>query len=211
MAIVDFRRLICYIYKLLSYACLKVSSFLCRIVLLFKLYCLNIPHGRIHTGGGIMRIRVSRKGKVLLGDNIDFANRWEVGYPLTCYIRVGGNGILRIGSNVGINSSSIFCDNSITIGNNVLIGGGCQIFDTNFHNINYIERRNPDTNGISKTAPIVIEDDVFIGGHCIIQKGVRVGARSIVAAGSVVIKSIPSDELWGGNPAKFIKKINYDV
>lgn len=56
-------------------------------------------------------------------------------------------------------------------------------------------------------APIVIEDDVFIGAHCIISKGVTIGARSIVAAGSVVVKSIPPDEVWGGNPARFIKKV----
>ena len=107
-----------------------------------------------------------------------------------------------------MNSTMIFCDDKIEIGNNVLIGGGTIIFDTNFHNTNYLERRDPKFNGKSKTAPISIGNDVFIGGHCIICKGVNIGPRSMVAAGSVVVNSIPADELWGGNPAKFIKKIN---
>lgn len=59
----------------------------------------------------------------------------------------------------------------------------------------------------AKTAPIVIGDYVFIGARCMILKGVTIGDRSIVAAGSVVTKSIPADELWGGVPAKFIKKL----
>jgi acetyltransferase-like isoleucine patch superfamily enzyme len=48
---------------------------------------------------------------------------------------------------------------------------------------------------------------VFIGARCIILKGVTIGEKSIVAAGSVVTKNIPEGEVWGGNPAKFIKKI----
>ena len=53
--------------------------------------------------------------------------------------------------------------------------------------------------------PVVIEDDVLIGTNCIILKGVTIGARSIIAAGSIVTKSIPADCIAGGNPAKVIK------
>lgn len=74
--------------------------------------------------------------------------------------------------------------------------------------MNYKERRNSELNEIAKTSPVIIEDDVFIGTGVLIGKGVTIGARSIIAAGSVVVKSVPADELWGGNPAKFIKKIN---
>jgi len=90
----------------------------------------------------------------------------------------------------------------------VHIGGGSKIFDNDFHNMDWKARRDPKLNNVSKTSPVVIENDVFIGTSCVICKGVTIGARSIVAAGSVVVKSIPADEMWGGNPAKFIKKIN---
>ena len=52
---------------------------------------------------------------------------------------------------------------------------------------------------------MVIEDDVFVGTSCLILKGVTIGARSVIAAGSVVTHNVPPDEIWGGNPAKFIK------
>lgn len=68
-------------------------------------------------------------------------------------------------------------------------------------------RRSPSTDwGVS--APVVIEDDVFIGMNCIILKGVRIGARSIIAAGSVVTKNIPADCIAAGNPAKVIRLLN---
>ena len=49
---------------------------------------------------------------------------------------------------------------------------------------------------------------MFIGTSCIIGKGVTIGENSVIAAGSVVVKNVPSNEIWGGNPAKFIRKIN---
>jgi acetyltransferase-like isoleucine patch superfamily enzyme len=52
-----------------------------------------------------------------------------------------------------------------------------------------------------------IEDGAFIGTNAIILKGVTVGAESVIAAGAVVAKSIPPGEIWGGNPARFIKKL----
>jgi len=52
----------------------------------------------------------------------------------------------------------------------------------------------------------VIQEGAFVGASSIILKGVTIGKHSIVAAGSVVSKSIPAGEIWGGNPAKFIRK-----
>lgn len=69
------------------------------------------------------------------------------------------------------------------------------------------ERKQLDAAGHIKHASIKIEDDAFIGARSIITKGVTIGARSVVAAGSVVVCDIPSDEIWGGNPAKFIKRL----
>jgi len=111
---------------------------------------------------------------------------------------------LSIGENVGISNSTIYCSSEIEIGNNVLIGGGCKIWDTNFHSLKSIDRKNGDCNVESK--PIKVHDDVFIGGGTIILKGCEVGKNVIIGAGSVVTKSIPQDEIWGGNPAKFIRK-----
>ena len=57
-------------------------------------------------------------------------------------------------------------------------------------------------------APVVIEDNVFIGARCIINKGVRIGEKTMIAAGSVVVKDIPANCIAGGNPCKVIKYID---
>ena len=59
-----------------------------------------------------------------------------------------------------------------------------------------------------KSAPVLIKEGAFIGAHSIILKGVTIGKHSIIGAGSVVTKSIPDGEIWAGNPARFIRKID---
>ena len=58
-----------------------------------------------------------------------------------------------------------------------------------------------------KMANVTIEHDAFIGAGSIILKGVTIGACSVIGAGSVVTKNIPPNEIWAGNPAKFIRKL----
>lgn len=130
--------------------------------------------------------------------------------PLTRNIRsmfhIRQNAQLIIGNNVGISSSCIWANQSIVIGNNVNIGGDSIIMDSDIHSLNYQNRRDSKIDYMnSRKSPIIIEDDVFIGSRCIILKGVHIGARTVVAAGSVVTKSIPHDCIAGGNPCKVIK------
>lgn len=111
-----------------------------------------------------------------------------------------------IGNNVGISNSLLYAMEKIEIQDNVLIGGGCQILDNDFHSLDYDQRILNDNTHISKKA-ITIKEGAFIGASSIILKGVTVGKRSIVGAGSVVSKDIPDFEIWAGNPAVFVKKI----
>ena len=92
---------------------------------------------------------------------------------------------------------------NVTIGNNVLIGSGCLITDTDAHPIDWRERRL--SNNTKAVAPVVIGDDVFIGARSIILKGVHIGNRSVIGAGSVVTKDIPADSIAAGNPAVIVK------
>ena len=119
------------------------------------------------------------------------------------YVEPGAT--LTIGNNVGMSSTRLWIHESARIGNNVKIGGCVLITDTDAHPMDYMARRS--SNEGTKSAPVVIEDDVWIGAHCIILKGVTIGARSIIGAGSVVTKSIPADCVAAGNPCRVIKNL----
>lgn len=146
-------------------------------------------------------------GSFIFGNNL-IINTIGIDIFTNSHIVVCQNAILSIGSNSGITSTAIYCAEKIEIGNYVNIGAGCLVMDTNFHSTNWMIRMDRKRDIINaKTAPVKIDDFVFIGARSIICKGVHIGEKSLVAAGSVVVKDIPAGELWGGNPAKFIKKI----
>ncbi len=113
--------------------------------------------------------------------------------------------------------SRIWSAVGITIGNRVAISYNVSIHDFNAHPLDPkrrhehmkttllagYPRRSPDV----ASSPVVIGDDVWIGFNSIVLKGVAIGDRSIVAAGSVVVDSIPPDVLAAGNPARVVRSI----
>lgn len=135
-----------------------------------------------------------------------FVNR--IGRNLASSLSAAKGAALTIGNGCGISSSCIWARKSIVIGNNVNIGADCLIMDHDAHSLDPQKRHVfADDFACTAAAPICIADDVLIGAKVIVLKGVAIGARSIVGAGSVVTCDIPADEIWAGNPAKFIRKI----
>ncbi|MFD1872262.1 acyltransferase [Hymenobacter bucti] len=156
------------------------------------------------------KIYVENKGSIIIGHTFQANSGVD-------FNTIGGDTILRlitfteeakivIGDNVGISNSTILAWNRIEIGNHVMIGGSVKIWDTNFHSLNPLIRTSGIDNDV-KTAPIKIDDYAFIGAGSIILKGVHIGKNAIIAAGSVVTKSIPANVLAGGNPCKVIKQL----
>ena len=160
---------------------------------------------------GPCHLYVARTAKVNVGKNFKLISSHLIN-PLCVHpssINIGHDAMVEIGDNVGMSSPVIWIRKSLTIGNNVNIGGGTIILDSDAHSLNYLHRRNGKEDMANRVDKgIVIEDDVLIGMNSIILKGVRVGARSVIGAGSVVVKDIPSDCIAAGNPAKVIKIIN---
>lgn len=109
---------------------------------------------------------------------------------------------LEIGDDFGMTGGSIVAAARITIGDRVTVGANCTIIDTDFHPLDLEQRRSHPQE--AKTAPILIEDDVFIGMNCLILKGVTIGQGAVVGAGSVVTKDIQHGEVVAGNPARSI-------
>lgn len=172
-------------------------------LLIFNNLSLNRPF-RLN---GFPYFRIS--GKALIGKNSTFNSSTiynTAGISKRCSIYVGPNSTLVIGENCGFSGVSIHSEIGIRIGDNCLVGANSNIWDTDFHSINYLKRRGSDV-GDFLSAPINIGADVFIGANCLILKGVTIGDRSIIGAGSVVVKNVPPDQVWAGNPARFIKAL----
>ncbi len=92
----------------------------------------------------------------------------------------------------------------ITVGNHVLISG--EVVFSNHDGATWVFRETEQYKDTFKFGPIKIGDNCFIGHRSIMLPNVKIGDNVIVAAGSVVNKSIPSGEVWGGIPARFIMK-----
>lgn len=142
--------------------------------------------------------------KKLLGNIED-----NVGITPPFYVNFGSN--IYIGKNTGINMNCTFLDDDkIIIGKNVLIAPDVKIY-TAFHPTKTSERfaiTNPD--GTFKhckiqTKPVIIGDNVWIGGGTIILPGITIGDNVVIGAGSVVTKNIPANKVAYGNPCKIIR------
>lgn len=119
-----------------------------------------------------------------------------------------GDAIIKIGNMVGMSSTVLWAKVGITIGDRVTVGANTVILDSDCHSLNHLDRWTENDMKNCKSKPIVIEDDVLIGTGSYILKGVHIGARSIIGAGSVVTSNIPADSIAAGNPARVIRKIN---
>jgi acetyltransferase-like isoleucine patch superfamily enzyme len=145
-------------------------------------------------------------GRVSLGSDI------SIGYRLAAKL---GDGQVRFqarsaGARISIgggtsfsNNVQLFAEQSITIGARCLIGDAVLILDSDFHDLSAAGRHSRP----AITAPVVLEDNVFVGSRVIILKGVTIGKDSVIGAGSVVVRSIPPGVIAAGNPAKVIRNL----
>ena len=161
-----------------------------------------------HIRGLVYFRNLGKKGSIHIGNHVNINSSMKadpIGGQTRTILYVRKQGSISICDGVGLSNTAIVAESAVTIGEYSNIGGGTKIYDTDFHSIHPEERLNGDTN--VKSAPVTIGKRVFVGGHCIILKGVTIGDGAVVGAGSVVTKDIPAGEIWAGNPAVFVKKI----
>jgi len=186
-----------------------VSNLVSKIINKLTLIAYQVKtHGDVKIYG---RIFIRNKGLITFGHQVLIhSGRYynPIGGDTICRIITEKGANINIGDNVGISNSTLYARDNITIESHVNIGGGCRIWDNDFHSLNsknrVLEHVHNIANGIV-AKPILIKKHAFIGGSVLILKGVTIGENAIVAAGSVVTKSIPDNEIWGGNPAKKIR------
>ena len=126
------------------------------------------------------------------------------------YVDYGNN--IFFGNNCEVNMNCTFLDdNKIIIGDNVLIAPNVQLY-TAFHPLSAKERFGEMKNDGSvefcktQTAPIIIGNNVWIGGGAIVLPGVTIGDDVVIGAGSVVTKDIPDNVIAYGNPCRVVKE-----
>lgn len=156
-----------------------------------RFYMEQLPYlagkGTIRLGEGV---RLSGKPSILFGNR--FRDRPE----------------LIIGDHTFIGHECSFrIADSVRIGRHCLLAGGVVIQDCDGHPLDAMHRRAGEPTPLDQIREVSIEDDVWIGGRATILKGVTIGARSIVAAGAIVTKSVPPDSIVAGNPARIVRRL----
>lgn len=142
-------------------------------------------------------------GDITLGDNIKISGKIGIAFnQKVCPTR-----FLHIGSHTFIGHNCSFSIASkISIGKHCYLAGGVRVMDNDGHPLNHLERRQNLPVHKDNVKPVSIGNDVWIGRDAIILKGVTIGDRAIIAAGSVVVKDVGADSIAGGNPAQILRE-----
>ncbi len=154
---------------------------------------------------GVMAMYRLPGTRITIGRGCEFrsarTSNW-VGLTRPCIVATVGEGAsIEIGSNCGISGASITAAHSVRIGDRVMIGANTVITDTNWHPLDAMARAG---GGQGESAPVCVGHDVWLGMNVTVLKGVTIGARTVVAANSVVTKSLPADVVAAGVPARVV-------
>lgn len=158
---------------------------------------------------GLPLIQRHRQSQISIGPGM-IMRSWTGSNPLAPNHRVvlatrDAGALIEIGANCGLTGTTIVAAERVTLGDNVQVGANCTIVDTDFHPLTPEERDRDFLAGAH--CPVIIEDDVFIGMNSLILKGVTIGRRSVIGAGSVVTRDVPPGVIVAGNPAQFVKEL----
>ena len=141
---------------------------------------------------------VMNKGRLLIGDRVRLASGIS-----TLELSVGPEATLQIGDRVLINHGcSLGATMLVRIGDRCNIGPQSILIDNAFHELDPDRRDQPP-----ESAPVILEDNVWLAARVIVLPGVTIGTNSVIGAGSVVTKDIPPNVLAAGIPAKVIRPL----
>lgn len=172
----------------------------------FLLWCYGASIGHNLRISG--RLRCLNKGTIIIGDDVRInsgPNNNYVGGDRRTNLWVAPGARLVIEDKAAISNTTIVVRASVHIRHDTFIGGGCDIYDNDFHEIHMDDRKT--RRGNIGLAPVVIGPCAFVGGHTIILKGVNIGEGAVIGAGSLVVKDVPPYQVWAGRPAKFVKQL----
>lgn len=167
-------------------------------------------HGFNYLWSRVRLRKVSKiKGLVFTKGRPEIINQGylELGYLVRIWstvfrtrLAVGPKARLVIGNNCRLNGTTVAATLRVTIGNNCRLAPFSHIMDSDYHGLN-------NRSEAGQCAPVVIEDDVWIGTRSIVLRGVTIHQGAVVASGAVVTKDVPAYTVVGGVPAKVIKQL----
>ena len=138
---------------------------------------------------------IENLGRIEIGDDFNFVSLFVRSHLVT-----GHSGVLEIGNSVNINfGAAISAHELVKIGDRVRMGPYAIVMDSDYHAAR--------DRGERPTAPIIIEDDVWLAGRVSVLRGSHIGRGSVITAGSVVSGEIPAGVIAGGVPARVIRRI----
>jgi acetyltransferase-like isoleucine patch superfamily enzyme len=135
-----------------------------------------------------------------------------------CAFPLGANATCSLGDFTLVNGALLMAEERIQIGSHCLISWNVGIADCDFHPLDVAQRRidavalapffegRPPRPKLT-SAPVIIGDNVWIGMNATVLKGVTIGDNSVVAAGAVVVKSVPPNVVVAGNPARVLREL----
>lgn len=162
----------------------------------------NVQIGRGARFSGASSFRLVPDSQIIFGEKCIFlsspvSNR--IGIYCPCMFTTLSKGArIKVGNNCGFSGTVIGCAVKVVLGNNVRCGANTMITDTDWHS---------EDSRAGENAPVIIDDNVWLGYGVKILKGVHIGRNSLIGAGSVVINDIPADVVAAGNPCKVIRKL----
>lgn len=170
---------------------------------LFTDECEGLPEDRLKAKKLMKKLNDLEPDKIQEREfllNEIFRQKTEAWIEPPFYFCYGYNIFVGKGSYINFNCNFID-DGKIVIGEKVMFGAGVTIATVG-HPI------APDMREYMYTAPVEIDDNVWIGANVTICPGVKIGANTVIGAGSVVISDIPSNVIAVGNPCKVLREIN---
>lgn len=178
--------------------------------LYFLLFKRLLTHGFNFLWSRFRLRKVSKiKGLVFTKGQPEIVNQGylELGYLVRVWstvfrtrLAVGPKARLVIGDNCRLNGTTVAATLEVKIGNNCRLAPFSHIMDSDYHDLN-------NRSEAGQCAPVIIEDDVWVGTRSIVLRGVTIHQGAVVASGAVVTKDVPAYTVVGGVPAKVIKRL----
>jgi acetyltransferase-like isoleucine patch superfamily enzyme len=144
------------------------------------------------------RLRISGPGQVVLETDVNAWSHAEVNRLIT----TRPEAVIHIGSHARLNGCTIVAADRVDVGADCVLGS-CEVRDHLPYSESPVDRRRP---GLAQ--PVVIEDNVWIGGQVSVLPGVRIGRDTVVGIHAVVFDDIPAGVIAGGNPARVLRRLD---